>query len=489
MAKLSSTKGYYGMLKGIVISGDDPKNLGRLEVLIPSLHGNKTKTDIWAQCSVTKVPGGIFGLGQTNSISPSIGDTVWLVFEGGDINFPVIVGILASSATQGGYNGVSGATNIANIGSGILDIMKNIIYAVESGGNVYGKADYSCFVEAYHATSSEHAITIGAGQWMGVEGRTLMQKIYQSNQNEFTRLDNVGLSSDIQSDWSRYKVSKNSPKGKAIISIITTETGKKCQDELMIEQCTKYMQEAQEFGVTDIAAQMEFVNIKHQGGMSAAKRIFNKAKKPWTLESVYQALSGDTGNQVGAYKSRQNMVYNTIKEARDSGKLISTGTSSNLTSIPTSNGETTKTTMSSISLNKEETNFIFPMYEYKKIVKQFGYETSKRTGKQILHNGIDIYDENINCKPVLAVFGGTVSFETDINPINGCGLKVIITRDNKEAIYCHLSKRLVKEGDYVNEGDKIGLVGDTGSAIVPHLHFSIKVNGGYQNPLLYLKNY
>lgn len=42
MAKkqLTNLKGYYGVVKGIVITTEDPDNLGRVKVQIPSYHGN-----------------------------------------------------------------------------------------------------------------------------------------------------------------------------------------------------------------------------------------------------------------------------------------------------------------------------------------------------------------------------------------------------------------------------------------------------------------
>ena len=43
-------------------------------------------------------------------------------------------------------------------------VMRNIIYAVETGGQVYGNKDYASFTEAYANTSNEKAITIGAAQ-------------------------------------------------------------------------------------------------------------------------------------------------------------------------------------------------------------------------------------------------------------------------------------------------------------------------------------
>ena len=44
-------------------------------------------------------------------------------------------------------------------------VLRKIIYATETGGQVYGQQDYSDFTEAYENNSDEHAITIGAGAW------------------------------------------------------------------------------------------------------------------------------------------------------------------------------------------------------------------------------------------------------------------------------------------------------------------------------------
>ena len=50
------------------------------------------------------------------------------------------------------------------------------------------------------------------------------------------------------------------------------------------------------------------------------------------------------------------------------------------------------------------------------------------------------------------------------------------------SFYIHLSKILVKQGDIVDAGQKIGAVGSTGRANGPHLHFSIYVNHDATNP-------
>ena len=61
-------------------------------------------------------------------------------------------------------------------------------------------------------------------------------------------------------------------------------------------------------------------------------------------------------------------------------------------------------------------------------------------------------------------------------------------KDNKTvvAIYDHACKFLVEDGQEVSMNQNIGLIGNTGNSYRSHLHFSLRINGGYQNPLPYL---
>jgi murein DD-endopeptidase MepM/ murein hydrolase activator NlpD len=53
-------------------------------------------------------------------------------------------------------------------------------------------------------------------------------------------------------------------------------------------------------------------------------------------------------------------------------------------------------------------------------------------------------------------------------------------------LYAHLSSINVSMGQFVQRGQVVGLVGSTGWATGPHLHFEVRINGTPQNPLAYL---
>lgn len=194
------------------------------------------------------------------------------------------------------------------------NVLRKIIYAVETGGQVYGQQDYSDFTEAYTNSSEEHAITIGAGAWYATEAQTLLKRIHDADTEAWSRLDNIGLWEQVQeADWSCFNISRNSQFANLIVRLISSKTGVKCQDSLMDEQLAAYADEALKMGVTDARAQAMCVNFRHQGGLGAVTRILAKTQKPYTLDNLYAACQTDTGNQVGAYKDRQKFVYDALK--------------------------------------------------------------------------------------------------------------------------------------------------------------------------------
>lgn len=68
----------------------------------------------------------------------------------------------------------------------------------------------------------------------------------------------------------------------------------------------------------------------------------------------------------------------------------------------------------------------------------------------------------------------------------GYGYSVLLDHgDGVQTRYGHLSSVLVSPGQYVEQGDKIALTGNTGDSTGPHIHFEIIVNGTKVNPFDY----
>lgn len=100
------------------------------------------------------------------------------------------------------------------------------------------------------------------------------------------------------------------------------------------------------------------------------------------------------------------------------------------------------------------------------------------------HNGVD-YAANTGA-PVVAVAPGTVTFAAYTR---GGGRTVRVRHTNGyESQYLHLSAISVRRGDRVAQGELVGKVGSTGLATGPHLHYGLKKNGKYVNPVLEHRN-
>ena len=83
--------------------------------------------------------------------------------------------------------------------------------------------------------------------------------------------------------------------------------------------------------------------------------------------------------------------------------------------------------------------------------------------------------------PARTVGDGVVEFA---GVQNGYGNVVFVKHsNNRETVYAHLSKIMVKPGQAVSQGQTIGLVGSTGWATGPHLHFEVRVNGVQEDPM------
>ncbi len=117
-----------------------------------------------------------------------------------------------------------------------------------------------------------------------------------------------------------------------------------------------------------------------------------------------------------------------------------------------------------------------------RITSPFGKRKQPKAGASTYHKGID-YGIPVGTA-VFATRGGRV---TSAGWLGGYGYCVVIDHgDGITSRYGHLSKPLVSAGQYVKQGEKIALSGNTGNSTGPHLHFEMRSNGEAVNPAEYL---
>lgn len=116
------------------------------------------------------------------------------------------------------------------------------------------------------------------------------------------------------------------------------------------------------------------------------------------------------------------------------------------------------------------------------LTSKFGARTSTIKGMSSYHQAVDWGVPRGTS--VVASCGGTV---TQAGWMSSYGYVVFINHpDGRQTRYAHLSSILVSKGDYVSQGQKIALSGNTGVSTGPHLHFEMRINGTAVNPLNYI---
>lgn len=117
---------------------------------------------------------------------------------------------------------------------------------------------------------------------------------------------------------------------------------------------------------------------------------------------------------------------------------------------------------------------VWPCPSSTRITSYFGYRTPDGGYVNANHKGIDI-GAPTGTPGVAAASGVVVIARYSVS----AGNWVVISHGNGlYTMYMHASQLLVSEGQYVNAGDTILLVGSTGWSTGPHLHFGVGV-GGY----------
>jgi Peptidase family M23 len=116
------------------------------------------------------------------------------------------------------------------------------------------------------------------------------------------------------------------------------------------------------------------------------------------------------------------------------------------------------------------------------ISSHFGFRSDPINGHTAFHRGVDVAAEPgsrvVSTGPGIVTFAG---FRT------GYGNMVEITHPTGYVtLYGHNARNLVRQGDTVQKGQAIAIIGSTGRSTGTHVHFEVERNGRPVNPTPYL---
>lgn len=127
--------------------------------------------------------------------------------------------------------------------------------------------------------------------------------------------------------------------------------------------------------------------------------------------------------------------------------------------------------------------YTWPTPGYTSITSAYGMRYHPILKVRKMHTGVDI-----------GAPGGASIVAADSGKVIHCGwmggygqVIVVDHGNNMSTLYAHLSAYAVSNGAEVTKGQTIGRVGSTGWSTGPHLHFEVRINGSYTDPMPYIR--
>ena len=125
----------------------------------------------------------------------------------------------------------------------------------------------------------------------------------------------------------------------------------------------------------------------------------------------------------------------------------------------------------------------WPVSGHTRISSPFGYRIHPIFKVKKLHTGIDIPAPTGTS--IGAAAAGTVVY---CDWLGGYGKAIMVDHGGGIlTLYGHNSALVVSEGDTVSRGQTIAKAGSTGNSTGPHLHFEVRKNGSYVDPMPWLR--
>lgn len=254
--------------------------------------------------------------------------------------------------------------------------------------------------------------------------------------------------------------------------------------------------------MADLLNRMEFVNEVAEYNktlIAAMKETRENIKAEKTeMEAKEAQLGEQQGELQGKLDETTNLMNEYAADQRELEKLYAAEEAAGKAIVAEINR-----LMAESDVVPSAEGFIWPVTTSRKISSPQGNRVSPGNGiGSSNHKGVDIcnvsYSSKIYATKSGKVLIASMPYSDPDGGSSGYGNYVVIDHGGgMSTLYAHMSIVKVSVGQYVSQGDVIGVTGNTGASTGPHLHYEVHsttmVNGRavtvYENPLNYLPGY
>lgn len=249
------------------------------------------------------------------------GDQVWVIFENGDAEFPIVVGSLGAvlpslssfAATSTMSTGMSLDAN-----DGFIELIISVIWSQEASGEITG---------LHTGLPETDPFTLGKVGFAKTKAVEVIKKSFEyMDDTQKEELDPGGelrnwvnnIAPNIDYNDNSTWWSANEKFRDRVDKVVTSEAGVKSQNECAKELVRGYVSKIMENGVTDPAVIIYVADILNQYGANyITSSQYSSNVKGKSLEDVHNWFSSNNPQ----YKTRRDNVYNKVKELDESGQL------------------------------------------------------------------------------------------------------------------------------------------------------------------------
>ena len=254
--------------------------------------------------------------------------------------------------------------------------------------------------------------------------------------------------------------------------------------------------------MADLLNRMEFVNEVAEYNktlIAAMKETRENIKAEKTEMEAKEAKLGEQQDELqGKLDETTNLMNEYAADQRELEKLYAAEEAAGKAIVAEINR-----LMAESDVVPSAEGFIWPVTTSRKISSPQGNRVSPGNGiGSSNHKGVDIcnvsYSSKIYATKSGKVLIASMPYSDPDGGSSGYGNYVVIDHGGgMSTLYAHMSIVKVSVGQYVTQGDVIGVTGNTGASTGPHLHYEVHsttmVNGRavtvYENPLNYLPGY